>query len=194
MADSLQSKKTDLRKEKLRLRRELDASFRCYAHQVISRTLEALPEYQSASVIAAYASDGTEVDLTELLRKSRREGKTICFPRWRNQDSAYEMAVADESLTLVEGKWKMPEPPPEAPRAAQELLDHALWLIPGVAFDEHCGRLGRGKGIYDRLLACSGGFKAGIFYQCQKTADLPMEDHDEVLDLVVTEEQVIRRK
>ena len=194
MADSLQSKKTELRKEKLRLRRELDASFRCCAHQVISRTLEALPEYQSASVIAAYASDGTEVDLTELLRKSRREGKIICFPRWRNQDSTYEMAVADQMLTLVPGKWKMPEVPPDAPSASRDLLDQALWLIPGVAFDENCRRLGRGKGIYDRLLACSGGFKAGVFYQCQKTAALPMEDHDFVLDLIVTEEQLIRRK
>lgn len=194
MANVMQTEKTELRKEKLRLRRELDAQFRRAADQAISRTLEALPEYQEAAVIAAYSSDGTEVDLTELLRKCRREGKTICFPRWRNQDSAYEMAVADESLTLIEGKWKMPEAPPEAPCATQEMLDQALWLIPGVAFDENCGRLGRGKGVYDRLLESSRGFRAGIFYQCQKTVDLPMEDHDCVLDLIVTEEQVIRRK
>lgn len=194
MANMTQTEKAELRKEKLRIRRELGAHFRLEAHQAISRTLEALPEYQASSVIAAYASDGTEVDLTELLHKSRREGKTICFPRWRDRDSTYEMAVADDSLTLIEGKWKMPEAPPEAPCATREMLDQALWLIPGVAFDERCGRLGRGKGIYDRLLAGSRGIKAGIFYQCQKTADLPMEDHDQGLDLIVTEEQVIRRK
>ena len=73
-------------------------------------------------------------------------------------------------------------------------MDVIEGLIPGVAFDENCGRLGRGKGVYDRLLESSRGFRAGIFYQCQKTVDLPMEDHDCVLDLIVTEEQVIRRK
>ena len=90
MANVMQTEKTELRKEKLRLRRELDAQFRRAADQAISRTLEALPEYQEAAVIAAYSSDGTEVDLTELLRKCRREGKTICRRqeyfngRWKN--------------------------------------------------------------------------------------------------------------
>ena len=186
--------KQQLRREKLRARKALAPDFRKTADMSIRARLEALPEYQAASIIAAYASDGTEPDLIPLLRKSREEGKTICFPRWKESDSRYEMAVADAAFTLVEGKWKMPEPPASAPAVPDPMLGKALWLVPGVAFDPQCRRLGRGKGIYDEFLARSGGFAAGIFYDCQMTAVLPMEPHDRCLDLVVTESALFRRK
>ncbi len=152
-----------------------------------------MPEFRQAEIVAAYASDGTEPDLIPLLRKARAEGKTICFPRWREQDSQYEMAVADEAFTLVEGKWKMPEPPQDAPSVSPAMLRKALWLVPGVAFDRKCGRLGRGKGVYDRFLAGIEGTAAGIAYDCQLTAAVPREEHDRLLELVVTESALFRR-
>ncbi len=193
MVLSRQSEKQLLRKEKLHARRSLEAKRRTLADHAILERLEALPEYRAAKVVAAYASDGTEPDLMPLLKRAVSEGKTVCLPRWRC-DLCYEMAVADRELTLVEGKWKMPEPPPEAGTAPDSELKKALWLVPGVAFDENGGRLGRGKGIYDRLLERAAGTVAGIFYECQKTAALPLEPHDRPLDLVVTERAVYRRK
>ena len=186
--------KQSLRREKLQARRDLAPDYREKADASIRARLEALPEFRAASIVAAYASDGTEPDLIPLLRKAGGEGKTICLPRWNGSISRYEMAVPDASFTLVEGKWKMPEPPENAPVLPFSRLGTALWLIPGVAFDPQCGRLGRGKGIYDRFLAGTGGFAAGIFYDCQMTAVLPMEPHDRYLDLVVTESALYRRK
>lgn len=193
MSSRTQADKQELRREKLHARKALAPDYRKSADAMIRSRVEALPEYQNASVIAAYASDGTEPDLIPLLRKARAEGKTVCFPRWREQDSSYEMAEADAGFTLTEGKWKMPEPPAGAARVPEQMLDRALWLVPGVAFDSKCGRLGRGKGIYDRFLAHSRGTGAGVFYDCQKTAVLPMEPHDRELDLVVTESALYRR-
>ena len=193
MTSRTQTDKQELRREKLHARKALAPDYRKSADASIRSRVEALPEYQNASVIAAYASDGTEPDLIPLLRKARAEGKTICFPRWREQDSQYEMAVADEAFTLAEGKWKMPEPPPDAPSVSPAMLRKALWLVPGVAFDRKGGRLGRGKGIYDRFLAGIEGTAAGIAYDCQMTAALPMEKHDRFLELVVTESAVFRR-
>ena len=193
MTGSSTAEKQNLRREKLLARSLLAPEYRKSADMSIRLKLEALPEYRNAAVIAAYAGDGTEPDLIPLLRKAGAEGKTICFPRWNKQDSRYEMAFADAAFTLVEGKWKLPEPPEEASAAPESILKNALWLIPGVAFDPNCGRLGRGKGIYDRFLSRSGGFAAGIFYDCQMTAALPMEPHDRYLDLVVTESALYRR-
>lgn len=193
MASSRQSEKQLLRREKLLQRCSLDAEQRVLADHAILERLEALPEYRAAKVVAAYASDGTEPDLMPLLKRAVSEGKTVCLPRWRG-DLCYEMAVADREFTLVEGKWKMPEPPPLAAAMPDSGLKKALWLVPGVAFDESGGRLGRGKGIYDRLLERAAGTVAGIFYECQKTAALPLEPHDRPLDLIVTERAVYRRK
>ncbi len=193
MALSRQSEKQLLRKEKLHERCSLDARQRALADHAILERLEALPEYRAAKVIAAYASDGTEPDLMPLLKRAASEGKTVCLPRCR-RDLCYEMAAADGAFSLVEGKWKMPEPPPCAGTVPDSELKSALWLVPGVAFDKNGGRLGRGKGIYDRLLEHAAGIVAGIFYECQKTAALPVEPHDRPLDLVVTERAVYRRK
>ncbi len=192
MAVSDKSEKQILRREKILLRKSIPGVARCAADAAILKKLEALPEFAEASVIAAYASDGTEPDLMPLLKRAAAAGKIICLPRWRS-DSNYEMAVLDGDFKTVNGKWNMPEPPPEAPRAEEQLLKRALWLVPGVAFDENCARLGRGKGIYDRLLAGTGGVSAGVFYDCQQTAGLPTEPHDRPLDIVVTESCVRRR-
>ena len=193
MTGSISTEKQNLRREKLQARKNLAPEYRKYADRSICSRLEALPEFRNASLIAAYASDGTEPDLIPLFRKALAEGKTICLPRWRNQDSTYEMAVTDAGFPLVEGKWKMPEPPPDAPGVPDDMLEKALWLVPGVAFDRHCGRLGRGKGIYDRFLDRVAGPAAGIFYDCQMAVLLPMESHDRRLELIVTESALYRR-
>ena len=187
-----QIEKQNLRREKLQARKALAPEYRQYADRSIRTRLELLEEYRKASMVAAYASDGTEPDLIPLLRKAREEGKTVCFPRWCKDNSMYEMAVVDAAFTLVEGKWKMPEPPEGTPAVPDSMLEKALWLIPGVAFDSQCGRLGRGKGIYDRFLSRTGGISAGIFYDCQMAAVLPMEPHDRRLSLVVTESSLYR--
>ena len=193
MTMSDQSEKQILRREKLLLRKNISPAVRLAADAAILRQLEALPEFAEASVIAAYASDGTEPDLMPLLKRAAAAGKMICLPRWRC-DSIYEMAVLDGEFQMVKGKWNMPEPSPEALPAEMQLLNRALWLVPGVAFDVNCARLGRGKGIYDRLLAGAGGVSVGVFYDCQQAAGLPTEPHDRLLDIVVTESRVCRRK
>ena len=192
MTVSNPSEKQLLRREKLLLRKSLSPAVRCAADAAILKQLEALPEFAEASVIAAYAGDGTEPDLMPLLKRAAAAGKIICLPRWRD-DSSYEMALLGGDFKTVPGKWNMPEPPKEAPVVEEKLLNSALWLVPGVAFDENCARLGRGKGIYDRLLAGTNGVSTGVFYECQQTAGLPTEPHDRPLDIVVTESCVRRR-
>lgn len=180
-----------LRREKRLLRKSLSADDRKSFDCAICRTLEGLPEIEKFPLIAAYATDGTEPDLIRFLEKAVQKGRKICLPRWKS-DSEYEMAFVDESFLLVPGKWNIPEPGAEAQRVPDELLREALFLVPGVAFDEDCGRLGRGKGIYDRMLDALKGNSIGIFYECQKCEKVPLEEHDRLLDLVVTEKQVYR--
>jgi 5-formyltetrahydrofolate cyclo-ligase len=52
-------------------------------------------------------------------------------------------------------------------------------VIPGVAFDRHGARLGRGKGYYDRLLSLMpNAYKIGICFPFQMLGHLPSESHD----------------
>lgn len=69
----------------------------------------------------------------------------------------------------------------------------SLILIPGAVFDRQKGRMGYGKGFYDRFLAdyieISG---AALAFECQIARKVPMEDHDIRPGIIVTENGVIR--
>ena len=93
---------------------------------------------------------------------------------------------------FVPGKYGIPEPGREFGKAGEELYPQMIWLVPGVAFDGKCRRLGRGKGVYDRLLGGGKGFSIGVFYERQKCAEIPSEPHDRELDAIVTEERIYR--
>ncbi|MBO5759909.1 MAG: 5-formyltetrahydrofolate cyclo-ligase [Lentisphaeria bacterium] len=190
MEEKLNDKK-GLRREKRLLRKSLSAENRKSFDDAICRFLAELPDMENFSLIAAYATDGTEPDLGQFLEKAVQNGKKVCLPRWIS-DSEYEMAYADAPFRLVPGKWNIPEPGKDAQRVPVEKLAEALFLVPGVAFDENCGRLGRGKGIYDRMLSSFRGISIGVFYECQKCEKVPLEEHDRLLDLVVTEKRVYR--
>jgi 5-formyltetrahydrofolate cyclo-ligase len=68
-------------------------------------------------------------------------------------------------------------------------------LVPGLAFGERGGRLGRGGGHYDRFLreARRHGSIAAIAmaFELQMVAEVPREAHDEPVDVIVTEARVI---
>ncbi|MDE7249601.1 MAG: 5-formyltetrahydrofolate cyclo-ligase, partial [Lachnospiraceae bacterium] len=69
----------------------------------------------------------------------------------------------------------------------------SLILIPGAVFDRQRGRMGYGKGFYDRFLInyieVSG---AALAFECQIAKKIPMEDHDIRPGIIVTENGVIR--
>ena len=63
-------------------------------------------------------------------------------------------------------------------------------LVPGVAFDHEGGRLGRGGGYYDRLLAAQGKtMTIGTAFECQLKSRLPRDDHDQGVRFVATEKE-----
>jgi 5-formyltetrahydrofolate cyclo-ligase len=69
-------------------------------------------------------------------------------------------------------------------------------LVPLVGFDEHCNRLGMGKGFYDRTF----GYKTrtgynkpkliGLAHECQKIPSVPTDSWDVRLDGVISDRGV----
>jgi 5-formyltetrahydrofolate cyclo-ligase len=77
--------------------------------------------------------------------------------------------------------------------------DIQLIVCPAVAFDRYGGRLGRGKGSYDRFLKEMKGRVPiyGIAFDCQIMGSqdrLPFAYHDVVMDQVVTESGCLIKK
>ena len=70
-----------------------------------------------------------------------------------------------------------------------------LVIVPAIALDCHCNRLGRGKGYYDRLLPLlTKAETIGVAMDCQYVKNsLPTEPNDVQLDAVITHSNIIFR-
>lgn len=94
-----------------------------------------------------------------------------------------------EATRLELGAFHIEEP------TGEDLVDPAqieLIIVPAVAYDRRGNRLGRGKGFYDRLLQSTKATKIGIGYDFQLVDEIPAEEHDVPMDIVITQTSVLR--
>ena len=88
---------------------------------------------------------------------------------------------------MQRGKFNIPEPQTEPYTGNIDLI-----LIPGVAFDRKCNRLGRGGGYYDRFLAHRKYSQLiGVGYDFQLVDQVPAERHDMRLQGVIVPSETI---
>lgn len=175
--------KAALRRSTSRARRSLEPHQRASANAAISRRLLAVPTLLRAHTILAYAPMAEEADPTDAVLALRERGIRTLLPRVRGDDLDL-VRVADDRMLAI-GFRGIREP--AGPAVDPTVVDAVL--VPGLAFDLSGGRTGHGGGHYDRLLArlpfdC---LRVGIAFACQIVPRVPMQLHDEVVDVVVTE-------
>ena len=176
--------------EKMRIRREarqismnLDPAYRAEASRSITGQVLALPEWQHARTVMAYVSMPEEPDTKELIEAALEDGKTLLLPRCADRSVMEALPVTDMK-TLVPGLLGIPEPP-----AAEgyEAPEPEVILVPCVAATPNGIRLGHGAGYYDRFLAAHRGMTVCLCFRLLLRSDLPAEDTDMPVDLVVTD-------
>ncbi|MDY0087546.1 MAG: 5-formyltetrahydrofolate cyclo-ligase [Coriobacteriia bacterium] len=162
-----------------------------YAAAAAQRLL-ALPEIVRARVVLAYAATPEEIDPAPVVDALRRRGVTVALPRVAGREELTVQRV-DANMPLVRSKFGIIEPPADAPEISPANIDVAI--VPGVAFDESCQRVGHGIGYYDRLLARMPHATAvGLAFDSQVLAEVPSEEHDVSLDVLVTPTRTIRHE
>jgi 5-formyltetrahydrofolate cyclo-ligase len=139
-------------------------------------------DWHRAKTVAAYCSLPTEPHVLT----PWPEGKTVLLPRIEGE--AMDLRVVRGPDELVEGKFGIPGPRADAPRA-EPAADFIL--VPGLAFDPTGARLGRGGGFYDRFLAGFRGVKVGVCFAELVVDGIPEEPHDIRMDFIATEEGII---
>ena len=152
------------------------------ASESIRKTIPSLPRWQDARVVAAYAALPGEPDLHPM---DWVEQRTLLLPRVDGEDLVFHAVRAPEDLQS--GTFGVMEPDPaKCPVSDPRQAD--IVFVPGVAFTAEGLRLGRGRGYYDRLLAAlpESALKIGVCFPCQVVDSIPMEPHDEAVDLVLS--------
>ena len=153
--------------------------------------LAALPVLADAKWLMVYVSKGNEVGTHGLIQQLLAMERRVCVPQF---DEATQRYVASElrdfQKELVEGKFRILEPKPEAVRPVT-VDDVQALLVPGLAFDETGNRLGRGMGFFDAFLRGARGAKIALAYDFQMLKEVPREPHDVRVDFIVTETRTL---
>jgi 5-formyltetrahydrofolate cyclo-ligase len=157
----------------------------------------ALPEYAAAKAVLFYVDAGSEVRTRHSLPEALDQGKRIVVPYCIVETNELELFLLEDMAELVEGAYRILEPKPALrglPGKRVEPEDVDLVMVPGTAFDPAGGRMGQGKGYYDRLLARvrPDAPLVGIAFECQVFPEIPVASHDVFMDLVLTEKQLYR--
>ena len=165
------------------------------SRRIIDRFL-GLSLLERIQTVAIYVSTASEVNTHGLIEHCWTQSKQVVVP----------CCLADELQLFRVESWSelaprtlgILEPRDELisrldRQIAADEVD--LFAVPGLAFDRRGGRLGFGKGYYDRLLSRSSrrSQKVGLAFDCQILEEVPMGSHDVFMDLVVTETSVHKR-
>lgn len=190
--------KASLRKTLRQRRASLPCSYRRGAEQRVASRLHRLGLFKRGRRLGIYLALGSELALGAVLIRARRFGARPYTPLIPRQGR--KMRFAD--LAHPRGVWhrnrfgiaEYRTRPTLAPRAL-----HAV-LVPLLGFDAACQRMGQGGGYYDTTFAFrrkAAGWRKpqliGVAFDCQRVTTLPVEAHDVVLDMVVTERTIYRR-
>ncbi len=184
--------------DKLQLRRELKARLvelsdgqRAEQSKKACRNLIESEQFRSASVVMVYLSLPHEVDTTSIILHAWQDEKTVAVPKvsWQQRHMIpVELTTLEAGLTAEVSGLRNPVTgvpvPPE---------DIDLVVTPGLAFDKHGNRLGRGGSYYDKFFASKmlKAERVGLIYHQQIVESIPVEDHDQPVDMVITDEGII---
>ncbi len=142
-----------------------------------------------SAIVAVYYPIRTEIDPSPIVERLWQKGITVCLPSVQKDNRALVFSVWRPDTGLIPGQLGILEP-----FEKEHVLPDVL-VIPLLAFDQSGYRLGYGMGHYDvtikQLQAEKPILKVGLAYAEQACLlALPREDHDQPLDLVVTEQRV----
>lgn len=153
----------------------------------VSKVLQ-FPELIEAKTVCVYMPTGNEIDTTEIIRYCKKNGKRLAAPRV-NGDTMEFYYFTDET-DMEQGAYDIWEP--TGTEAVED--EESLVIMPGVAFDLSCNRIGYGKGYYDRYLSAHPRMKkVALAYDFQIVGRIKREVHDVRPDVVVTESRVIMK-
>jgi 5-formyltetrahydrofolate cyclo-ligase len=173
-------------------RQAVPAEDRLRHAEAAAERLLALPEIASAHTVLAYAATPEEIDPAPAVEALRARGATIALPRVTGP-GRLTLHRVDPGTMLVPGPFGLLEPPRDSPTVAPGEIDVAI--VPGVAFDGACRRIGHGGGFYDHLNSMMvDAVTVGLAFDEQVLGEVPCEDHDVCVDVLVTPSRTRRRE
>lgn len=176
--------KAELRKQvKTRVKAMTDEEKQQESERVMEQ-LEHIQQFMEAKTVLLFHSLPDEICTHKLIEKYATE-KKILLPVINGE----EWYIREYNGDLKTGEYNIQEP---TGMNFHDFDSIELVVVPGVCFDNDLGRVGRGKGYYDRMLEkITKAYKIGICFNCQLQSKVPTEKWDVKMDMVLTEAKMV---
>lgn len=159
----------------------------------IENQLFGFANFLESKIVLLYMNGIGEVKTKDIIKKCFDYNKIVILPAFKvKRRKMILMKIDNIDNKLKHGQRGVLEPSPAKCKTAPiKSLDIAI--IPGIAFDEKGGRIGTGRGYYDRFIPKLPDTtrKVALAFECQIIPQAPVKSHDRHVDIVITEERII---
>lgn len=183
--------KKQIRPKLIKLRKNLSPQHIHRLSTIICHHIVSTSEFQTAHHLAFYMPKEGEVDLRPLIELAEDSGKSCYLPVLESQKLSFYCYKNNDPL--IKNRYGIEEPQIQE-KIPKNLEDLDLILMPLVAFDPKCHRIGYGAGYYDRTLhqkkKHSKPWLIGVGYEFQKVEDIIPDSWDIALNKIITEKTI----
>ena len=182
--------KAELRRRLLAQRATLTLAEIEHKSTLIAAYVCALPAFCVSHTVMVYMALPQEVQTMQIITQARQLQKRVAVPVVCG-DSLRAVEFSDDPAQFRRSRFGILEP--YGTQSVIHPQEIGCIAVPGVAFDLRGGRLGFGKGYYDRFLGQlpATTYRCGLAFGIQMVPCVPQGSHDICMHGIVTEQGYI---
>ena len=177
-------RKQELRRKTAEIKNSLEEGYFAEADAAIAEYVINSEDFRKSGTVFAYINMEREPATRKIIEAAWSAGKTVCVPKCIKKPEmlAVRLNSFDELKT---GSYGIREPEDITDLVDIDQID--MGIIPCVSADLKGERIGHGAGYYDVFMQNAGFKKVCLCYEKLLSKKIPMDDHDQKMDVVVTE-------
>jgi 5-formyltetrahydrofolate cyclo-ligase len=190
----------EIRATKSQIRKDIAKTFEALSESQVDAKTKAIENrlfefanFLESKTTLLYIESDFEVQTSGIINKTIEYNKVVVLPTFNPETFEVTLLKVDKpDKELRPGPRGVLEPDPRQCKVVPiDRIDIAI--IPGVAFDEKGGRIGSGRGYYDRLIPKLSitTRKVALTFEDQILQQVPIESHDKHVDIIITDKRVI---
>ena len=181
--------KRELRKRILSIRNKMNKEDVEHNSRIIADKIIELDVYKQSKLIFIYMDFNNEVMTSNLIKHMLSDGKRVVIPYTDTTNTLLIPSEITREEDLKLNFFGYYEPKKVSPVNIEEI---DLVIVPGVVFDKNLNRIGFGKGYYDKILnqLKPSAKKVAVAHEFQVLEEIPTEDHDVKMDMIITEKNI----
>lgn len=184
--NEIKNQKKQVRESILSIKKSMDPVDKENLDKAICDCLLNTLAYKYSNQILFYASKDEEISTWNSVKKAFEDGKKVLLPK-SLLNHKMEFYYLQDLSDLEKGMYQIQEPTGDAIYVPQ---NGDICIVPAVTYDRFGYRLGYGKGYYDRFLYGFDGVKIGLCYSSLIEKELPRNNYDIKVDILITEKGV----